>query len=75
MNNELESLQNAGNREDLLIHEKYFEDKRKTTKMYFATKYGRCVSPILDYNGLNTFILGWIKCNELNNSQHKQIKP
>ena len=62
MNTEKESLQNAANQVELLIHEKYQDDKRKTKKMYFATKNGFSVSPVLDYEQLNHFILGWIKC-------------
>ncbi len=62
MNTEKESLQNAANQVGLLVHEKYQDDKRKTIKMYFATKNGFFVSPVLNYEQLNHFILGWIKC-------------
>lgn len=62
MNAELFCLQNAANSIGLTIHEKYMEDKRKTVRMYFAAKNGVSVSPVLNYENLNHFLLGWIKC-------------
>lgn len=42
----------------LAVHEKYQEDKRKTAKMYFLTYNGTSISPVLDYENMNHFILG-----------------
>jgi hypothetical protein len=56
---ELEALQNAANLSGLTIHEKPFEDKRKTAKKYFAQRGTNTVSPVLDYENLNHFLLGW----------------
>ena len=58
---EIQALQNAATAIGLTIHEKYQDDKRKTVKKYFATKGGVSVSPVLDYENLNMFLLGWIK--------------
>ena len=56
---EIEALQNAGNVSGLIIHEWIHDDKRKTIKKYFAQKGGTTVSPTLDYEQLNHFLLGW----------------
>jgi hypothetical protein len=57
---ELEALQNAANLSGLTIHQKpFFEDKRKTVKKYFAQRGTNTVSPILDFENLNHFLLGW----------------
>jgi len=50
MQTEIQSLQNAANLIGLTIHEKFNEDKRKTAKMYFATKNGTTVSPTLNFS-------------------------
>ena len=64
---ELEALQNAANDLNLTIHEKLTQDKRKTVKIYFANRGNETVSPNLDYENLNHFLLGWRKCvNHLN---------
>jgi hypothetical protein len=62
MNTEIEALQNAATSIGLTIVEKYKEDKRKTVKTYFAQKVNTTVSPTLDYEQMNHFLLGWIKC-------------
>lgn len=63
---EFESLQNAVNYNELSkfnlsLYEKFFEDKRKTTKMFFLQndKTGETISPVLDYENMNHFILGF----------------
>lgn len=56
----LEALQNFGNTLNLKIVEEFAHDKRKTVKKYFAiNKEGTKSSPVLDYNGMNHFMLGW----------------
>lgn len=61
---EIQSLQNFGDALNLQIHEKFSEDKRKTVKKYFATLNGISVSPVLDYEQLNCFMIGWKKGSE-----------
>lgn len=57
---ELQALQNAADDLNLKVHEKHFyEDRRKTIKMYFAQRGTETVSPVLDYEQLNHFLLGW----------------
>lgn len=65
MQTELQSLQNAANVVGLTVYEKHQEDKRKTLKKYFANNGNETVSPVLDYEQLNYFLLGWIKCETL----------
>ena len=76
---ELQALQNAvdyHNLTDLKIHEKYFEDKRKTTKMYFLhnEKTGETISPVLDYENLNHFIHGYTKAFETYKKKYSFIQ-
>jgi len=61
MQTEIQSLQNAANDLELFVHEQYNTDKRKTVKKYFLTKNGTSVSPVLDYEQMNCFLLGWRK--------------
>jgi len=60
---EITALQNAANDLCLVIVEKHEQDKRKM-KRYFATKSVQCVSPVLDYEQMNHFLLGWRKALE-----------
>ena len=64
---ELEALQNAANNINgkAEIHLKYNDDGRVKTNKYFLAINDCCVSPVLDYENLNHFILGFIKCQKL----------
>ena len=64
MNPELESLQNAANIVGLTILERLVQDKRKTVKEYYAKKDKLSVSPMLKYDKMNHFLLGWINANK-----------
>lgn len=64
---EIQALQNAANSIGLTIEEKYQEDRRKTVKMYFAIKDNKSISPSLDYDNMNHFLLGYRKSNEILN--------
>jgi flavorubredoxin len=57
---EKEALQNAANDLNLIIVEHQAHDKRKTVGKYFAidSKF-TSVSPTLDYEQLNHFLLGY----------------
>ena len=64
---EIQYLQNAAsNVPGLIVHEKYFQDKRKTIKCYFLMLNENSISPCLDYDKMNYFILGFLKCYQLN---------
>ena len=64
---EIQALQNAADSvklPGLQVHEKTFEDKRKSKK-YFL-QYGKnTLSPVLDYSNMNSFILGINRAKEL----------
>jgi hypothetical protein len=62
MNTEKQSLQNAADQIGLTIHERPTQDRRKTVKMYYAVIDNLSVSPVLDYDKMNHFLLGWINC-------------
>lgn len=64
---ELQALQNAADDLGLTVHQKYINDKRRTIGLYFANKGNETVSPVLDYDQLNHFLLGWHKCKEHTN--------
>lgn len=56
---EMEALQNFGDSLNLKIHQKFTQDKRKTVNKYFACRNGVSVSPELEYDQLNCFMIGW----------------
>lgn len=65
---QIEALQNAvnyANLPGLSVHEKYFEDKRKTTKKYYLNFNNGTISPVLDYENINHFILGFSKAKKI----------
>ena len=64
MTTELEALQNAASVCGLQIHEKTQDDKRRTVRRYFAQQGHGTVSPVLDYEQMNHFLLGWIRCQQ-----------
>lgn len=64
----LEALTNAvisANVAGLKVYEKYSEDKRKTVNKYFVTLEGTTISPVLNYENMNHFILGFSKAPKL----------
>lgn len=68
INTELQSLQNAIrslNHSGTVVREYFYNDKRKTVKKYFISYRGETISPVLDYDKLNHFILGMIKMKKL----------
>ena len=62
MTTEIEALQNFADTLGMKVHERYFDDKRRTAKKYFLMRDGHSVSPTLDYENLNHFMLGWNDC-------------
>jgi hypothetical protein len=68
MQTEIQSLQNAANDLGIVIHQKQYQDKRQKIKKYFAQIGVATVSPVLDYENMNRFLLGWRNClKQLNN--------
>ena len=62
--NELQALQSAADKCGLVIHEWHHLDRRKKIKHYYATRNGISISPSLDYEQLNHFLLGYIKATK-----------
>lgn len=67
MSTALESLQNAGKDLNIEIHKKMQQDKRKTKPMYFAKILNETISPVLPYNEMNCFLLGYRKAKKFIN--------
>jgi hypothetical protein len=61
---ELKALQNAANDLNLIIREYYQQDKRKTINKFYACSGNTSVSPPLDYDQLNYFLLGYRKAKQ-----------
>ena len=51
-------LQNFATSLGLIVHKYYPEDARKKMQ-WFLSKDGVSISPKLDYNGMNNFMLGY----------------
>ena len=65
---ELEALQNHVESlkiEGLSIKERQEQDKRKTLKKYIVSINSQSVSPILDYENMNVFLLGLGKAEKI----------
>lgn len=62
MNNELESLNNLVKSiglDNLAVYEKPFHDKRRSIKKYFVNIGNATISPTLEYENINLFLLGF----------------
>ena len=46
------------------IQQKDVEDRRKTIPKYFITIMGTTISPVLDYDKMNHFLLGFLRAQE-----------
>lgn len=65
---EINGLQNFVNNiglDGLSIHEKPTQDKRRTVKYYFLQIGNNTVSPCLDYENMNHFLLGFSKAAKM----------
>jgi hypothetical protein len=62
---ELEALKNATSGLGLEVHEKQQEDKRRTVKMYFLQIGKTSISPVLDYENMNHFLLGYRRAAQI----------
>lgn len=61
MNNKLQSLQNAADNVGAIVHTVIQRKKERFTLTYNGTG----ISPVLDYDKMNHFILGMIRMKEL----------
>ena len=60
-NTKLEALNNAVSYfglKNVILHEKQYSDKRKKVSKFFLQQGENRISPVLDYNEMNHFILG-----------------
>ena len=68
---QLEALNNALQYfgfKNVILHEKQYSDKRKKVSKFFLQDGAETISPVLDYNEMNHFILGMIKMQNLTNN-------
>lgn len=68
--NELTALENATKSIPVFgikVHEKQQQDKRKTVNRFFVTIHGTTISPVLDYQQMNHFLLGFSRAVKLLN--------
>ena len=63
---EVDSLSNFASKFGMVVNVYYPNDNRKK-KSYYLTLNNTSVSPNLDYDGINNFLLGWSKCVDLFN--------
>ena len=67
-NTQLEALNNAVSYfgfKNVILHEKQYSDKRKKVSKFFLQQGAETISPVLDYNEMNHFILGMGAMQEL----------
>lgn len=69
---EKQALQNFATNLGLIVYEYYFQDKRKSNK-YFLSANGISVSPVFDYENLNSFMIGWSRFNQFNNLKNETL--
>lgn len=62
---ELQALQNSADWLNIIVKEWHTQDKRKTYKKYFLVNDGVTISPVLDYDQLNHFLLGMHRMKEI----------
>jgi hypothetical protein len=63
---EIQALRNFGNNLNIEIREMLLEDKRKTIKKYIAISNGASISPQLNYEQMNHFLLGYSRALKIN---------
>ena len=54
---------------NVILHEKQYSDKRKKVSKFFLQCGVKTISPVLDYNEMNHFILGMGAMQELTNNK------
>ena len=71
-NTQLEALNNALSYygfKNIILHEKQYSDKRKKVSKFFLQDGAKTISPVLDYNEMNCFILGMSEMQKLTNNK------
>ena len=53
---------------NIILHEKQYSDKRKKVSKFFLQQGVKTISPVLNYNEMNCFILGMGAVKELTNN-------
>lgn len=69
---QMEALNNALSYfglKNIILHEKQYSDKRKKVSKFFLQCGVKTISPVLDYNEMNHFILGMGAMQELTNNK------
>ena len=70
-NTQLEALNNLMSYfglKNIILHEKQYSDKRKKVSKFFLQDGSKTISPVLDYNEMNHFILGMGTMQKLANN-------
>jgi hypothetical protein len=68
---QLDALNNALNYfgfKNINLHEKQYSDKRKRVSKFFLQQGAKTISPVLNYNEMNCFILGMSIMQNLTNN-------
>ena len=55
------------------LHEKQYSDKRKKVSKFFLQDGAKTISPVLNYNEMNNFILGMRTMQNLNFQEEKEL--
>ena len=55
------------------LHEKQYSDKRKKVSKFFLQQGAKTISPVLNYNEMNNFILGMRTMQNLNFQEEKEL--
>ena len=72
INAQLEALNNALSYfglKNIILHEKQYSDKRKKVSKFFLQDGAKTISPVLNYNEMNNFILGMDAMQKLTNNK------
>ena len=70
---EFEVLQNLAKSLNLKVNQKINYDKRIKKNYYFLSHNGESISPVLDYENLNSFMIGYKNCKEVISSKLNSI--
>jgi len=68
---QLDTLNNSLNYfgfKNINLHEKQYSDKRKKISKFFLQQGAKTISPVLNYNEMNYFILGMSTMQNLTNN-------
>ena len=55
------------------LRQKQYSDKRKKVSKFFLQQGAKTISPVLDYNEMNHFILGMATMQNLNFQEEKEL--